>query len=329
MSRGTPATPNLARMEGIAWILAASLFFSLMGAMSKLVVPQVGVAVVLFWRSLIAALISLGALRAQRRSLRPGRPWLLLLRSILGLTAMGSFFWALGQIPLGTATTLLYTAPLLTVLLSGALLGEEPRRGAFVLTAVAFVGVALIVRPAFIAMEWGTFMALIAGLAAALARMAVRGMRDSDPPSRIVFGFSAFSALATAPVAFGVLKLGAQASPSTPSMWWPWLLGVGLTATAGQLTMTRAYSIEQANIVGPFSYATVLISYALGLFIWDEAMTWESGIGMTLVIGAGVMLSGAARAEAPSSNDHPQAKPVDGADMTSSDAAIEDQHARD
>lgn len=306
MSKGTPTTPHFARLEGIAWILAASLFFSLMGALSKIVVPQVGVAVVLFWRSLIAAVISLGALRAQRQALRPGRPWLLLLRSVLGLTAMGSFFWALGQIPLGTATTLLYTAPLLTVLLSGVLLGEEPRRGALVLTLVAFVGVALIVRPAVIAMEWGTLMALIAGLAAALARMAVRGMRATDSPSRIVFGFSTFSTLATAPLALGVLDLGLTASPSTASAWWPWLLGVGLAATAGQLTMTRAYSIEQANIVGPFSYATVLISYALGLFIWDESMTWESGIGMTLVVGAGVMLSGAARAEAPSSSDAPQ-----------------------
>ena len=56
-------------------------------------------------------------------------------RGLVGTSAMGLGFTALGLLPLPEATALGYAAPLLTVIFAAMFLGEEVR--AFRLTAVA------------------------------------------------------------------------------------------------------------------------------------------------------------------------------------------------
>ena len=52
-------------------------------------------------------------------------------------------------------------------------------------------------------------------------------------------------------------------------------------------------------MVGPLSYATVVLSYLLGLAFWSEVLSPEATVGMVLVVAAGVLLGRSAQAEAP------------------------------
>jgi len=63
--------------------------------------------------------------------------------------------------------------------------------------------------------------------------------------------------------------------------------------------MTQAYRVEQAHVVGPFSYATVIFSYVLGLVFWGEEISLEAGVGVLMVVGAGAVLSAGAKARPP------------------------------
>lgn len=288
----------MGRLAGIFWILLASLSFAIMGAATKVAVPVEGTLPVVFWRSVVVVAVSVGLIRLGGFSLRPGNWKLLLWRSFVGLMAMICFFWSLGRIPLGTANTLLYTSPLFTVLLAGVLLGEERRKWTLVLAAVAFAGVALVMRPSAMALDLGVGAALAAGFLAALAYIAVRKLRTSDPPARIVAWFSIFAGVVSLPFVL------TTPLPDTP-MRWVWLLAVGVFAAGGQLAMTQAYRVEQAHVVGPFSYATVVFSYALGLAFWDEEISLEAGMGVSLVVGAGALLSAGAKASDPNEADPP------------------------
>ncbi len=282
----------MGRLAGIAWIILASVAFSIMGVATKLAVPVEGTLPVVFWRSVIVFVVAFALARAQKVSLRPKRWGLLMWRSITGLVAMILFFWSLGQIPLGTATTLLYTSPLFTVLMAGAMLGERRQRRTFPLALLAFIGVGLVLGPDASTLGWGALAALAAGFLAALAYVAVRQLRASDPPARIVAFFSVVAALACAPAT--------RAAPLPDSFErWAWLAAVGLCAAGGQLCMTWAYRVEQAHVVGPFSYATVVISWAIGLIAWDEPLTALGALGVALVVGSGALLSGSADAEHP------------------------------
>ncbi len=264
-------------MEGVLWALGSSACFAGMGAFTKVAVPLAGVADVVFWRSVIVAAVSLGLALRKRQPLRPGRWGLLLARSGVGLVAMGLFFWSLGQVELGLANAMLYTSPIFLALLSWPLLRERVPLRAALAAGVGLAGVILIVRPGAVSLEVGLLAALGSGALAALAYIAVRRLRQSDPPERIVWFFAVFSSIFTLPFAI------------TSGPAWGWeaagpLAAVGLCAAGGQLAVTRAYALLEASQVGPLTNATVVFSWALGLAVWGESLGWVSGLGVGLVV---------------------------------------------
>ncbi len=290
------------RLVGVFWILFASTAFAGMGALTKAAHGHVGLFEIVFWRGAYSALVAWLLARRNGTSLRPGHPWLLFARSVVGLVAIMAYFSAIDRVPLGTATALLYTSPIFLVLLSGPVLGEERAAGAMPMVALAFAGVLLIVQPGVAPLDLGSLLALGAGLLSALAYLAVRRLRETDPPTRIVLWFSLFSVLVTAPVALTRLDALTWAAFGL-------LTAIGLTAAAGQLALTQAYRVERASVVGPYQYVTVALSYVIGLVGWDERLSLLAVAGIACIGVAGARLSGAAKAQAPP--PHPSALPTE------------------
>ena len=282
------------RLAGVLWMLLATASYTLMGAGTKVAVPIAGLAAVLFWRSVFITGLTWALARARGASIRPVNLTLLFWRSLAGFIAMVCYFWALSQVPLATAAALLYINPVLVVLLAGVLIGERVPRGTLPLTLIAFGGVALIMKPSMEGSELGAIAALVAGVMAAFAYLAVRKLRETDTTESIVMSFSVFCVLGAAPFAFS----GAFGDPfpDAPSTWMLFVL-VGLGAAGGQLAMTEAYRLERASVVGPFSYATVIWSALLGWAFFDEALDPLSTSGIALLLVAGMWLSRKANAE--------------------------------
>ena len=282
------------RLAGVLWMLLATASYTLMGAGTKVAVPIAGLAAVLFWRSVFITGLTWALARARGASIRPVNLTLLFWRSLAGFIAMVCYFWALSQVPLATAAALLYINPVLVVLLAGVLIGERVPRGTLPLTLIAFGGVALIMKPSMEGSELGAIAALVAGVMAAFAYLAVRKLRETDTTESIVMSFSVFCVLGAAPFAFS----GAFGDPfpKAPSTWMLFVL-VGLGAAGGQLAMTEAYRLERASVVGPFSYATVIWSALLGWAFFDEALDPLSTSGIALLLVAGMWLSRKANAE--------------------------------
>ncbi|MEO1267367.1 MAG: DMT family transporter [Myxococcota bacterium] len=279
------------RAAGILMMLAASACYAVMGALVKAGLGTVSVMGVVFWRSLVVMTVAWVLLRWEGASLKPGHgPWLAL-RCVAGFTAMSLFFTSIGTIDLGTAHTLVYMSPIVTVVLAALVLGERLYARTIPLVVLGFVGVLLIVRPGAVAVEAGTWMGLAAGVLAAVSYIAVRRLRGADPPARIVFWFAAFSVVLSG---LGYVWWGPLHGLSGRDL--ALLLGAGLAATGGQMLMTWSYRVEQAQVVGPFSYFTVVGSVVLGWAVWGEQPTGWSLTGMGCVILSGTLLSGVAKA---------------------------------
>ena len=276
------------RLAGILWMLLSTASYAVMGAGTKVAVPMAGLAAVLFWRSVFITAMTWALGRARGVSMRPVNVGLLFWRSVVGFIAMVCYFWALSQIPLATASALLYVNPILVVLLAGVLIKEHVPSGTLPLAMVAFLGVVIIMDPTSDGSQLGTLAALTAGVMAALAYLAVRKLRETDTTEGIVLSFSIFCVLGSAPFAFS----GAFGAPFPEQpMAWLLFLVIGLGAAGGQLAMTEAYRLEKASVVGPFSYATVLWSAALGWLLFDEPIGYESGLGILLLVASGGWLS--------------------------------------
>lgn len=282
------------RLAGILWILGASAGFAAMGALVKLARVELSAAQVVFWRSVVITLIAHRMVRSQGTSLRPGAPMRMALRCVFGTLAMYCFFASLAWLPLGTATALLYTSPIFTVVLAGPMLGERRGWRALALVAVAFGGVLLILKPSLDADLFAMGVALLGGGLAGWVYVIVRQLRTTDPPSRIVWWFAASAAAVTGPFAL------AEGLPTAPETW-ALVFGVGITAAIGQLGMTQAYRVEKASVIGPFSYATVVLSMFMGIGVFGEWPDRWSWLGTAIFVVAGVALarSGVKRAAPP------------------------------
>lgn len=293
MSSASRPAPPAHRLAGVFWMLVSTASYAVMGAGTKVAVPLAGLAAVLFWRSVFITLLTWTLGRARGVSMRPVNHRLLFARSVVGFIAMVCYFWALSQISLASASALLYTNPVLVVLLAGVLIGERVPQGTLPLSLAAFLGVCIVMDPTASETNLGAIAALVAGVMAAMAYLAVRQLRQTDTVEGIVLYFSVFCVLGSAPFAFS----GAfgDPMPEDPIAWLTFLI-IGLGAAGGQLAMTQAYRLERASVVGPFSYATVIWSALLGWWLFEEPVSLQSGLGIGLIILAGVWLSRRANA---------------------------------
>ena len=212
-----------------------------------------------------------------------------LLRGVLGITMMASFVYALKRLPLSTAYSIFFVAPLLITALSVPILGEHvgPRRWTAI--AIGLLGVLVVLRPTGegLLVDGKVSLAGVAVLVAAVgysvSAITVRVIARSDSTQAITFWLLALMALGA----------GALAVPD----WVPlqagdaWLIGgIGVAGALGQYTITEAFRLGEASLIAPLEYTALVWGVALDLALWGvlpDAVTW---IGAAIIIASGLYL---------------------------------------
>src|SRR5690606_15048772 len=119
----------------------------------KLSNAEANLGQILFFRGLPSALLLVLWAHTQSLSLRPLSWRMHGFRNLAGVGSMSLSFYAIGHLPLGTAVTLNYTAPLF---IAGWLLFTQPRPDLWRVLAVlfGFLGIVAVLRPAFTLEQW-------------------------------------------------------------------------------------------------------------------------------------------------------------------------------
>lgn len=215
----------------------SALFFALMGGLIREASSTVNNETVVFFRNLVGVLFFLPlALTRGIGPLRTRRPLSHLLRTTYGLGGMYCYFYALAHLPLTDAMLFSYAAPVFTPLIAHLWIKEPLTRRMMVATLVGFLGVLLVARPSGAVVAPIALVGIASSLMAACAFVSIREMSDSEPAYRIVFYFALFGTLFSAvPLAWAWQPLNGQELLL--------LLGAGLFASLGQLTMSQAYAL--------------------------------------------------------------------------------------
>lgn len=269
--------------RGAVFAIAAALAFAAMGAAIKFAAAELPNTMVVFLRNDFGLLIlAPWLLRPGLSGLATRRPLAHLLRAAVGLSAMYCFFYAIARMDLAGAVLLNYSQPLFIPFIAWLWLSERPPARLFPAVVIGFVGVALILKPDSGLISFPGLVGLASGLLAATAMVAIRRMADTEPTTRIVFYFTVFGTLISAvPAAL------AWHAPSAGA--WLAMLGAGAFATAGQLLLTRAYTLAPAAHVGSLIYAAVVFAAAFGWLFWNEVPDLLDAGGTLLVILAGTI----------------------------------------
>jgi drug/metabolite transporter (DMT)-like permease len=282
-------------LRGIGLKILSVTVFTMMAICIKASAPHVPPGEAVFFRSFFAMPVIIGWLALQsdlRHGLETRHPLGHLWRGLVGTSAMGLGFTALGLLPLPEATALGYAMPLLTVIFAAMFLGEQVR--AFRLTAVfiGLIGVVIVLLPnltlakpdgASAVQAVGAMAALLGAVFAALAQVFVRKLIHSEKTATIVFYFSlTASVLSLVTLPFGwVVPLPREAVL---------LVGAGLLGGVGQILLTESYRHAETGVIAPFEYVSMLLALVLGYLIFEEVPTRSMLIGAGLIVAAGLFI---------------------------------------
>ena len=267
----------------VLWMIFGSVCFGTMNALVKWTSFHADVWMIIMVRSAVIAFAVAIFAASRGLSLKVSDKRTMLLRCVVGLTAMILYFTALGRIPIGQAVTLQYTAPLFVALLSGRVIRERVEPVVALLVGTAFAGIVLIVSPDLSSIDSDALLALGSGFFAAMAYMYVRELRNTDSASSVVVWLAAFSVVGSI----------FQALPDVAGLEWKTvaaLIGIGIGAGGGQVGITMAYHRANAAWVSAFSYLTVIVATFYGFTLFNESLGASDWLGGLLIVGSGIAL---------------------------------------
>jgi len=270
-------------------MLLGSVSFALMAALTHAAGRHCDWQVVAFFRSLLVlAFVGLYA-RVRGARLVLWRPATLWMRSIAGSLSLVCTFYALTHLNPGSVLTITNMFPIWVAFLSWPLLGEWPAGRVWLAVACSAAGVALVQRPEAGADGAAVWVAFAASLSTAVAMLGLHQLQGVAAGA-VVVHFAAVSLLFCVgafllfPHSAGSLTLDSEAMFL--------LVGVGVTASVGQLLLTRAFAAGEPAKVSVVGLSQVVFALVLDVAWLGHRVDTVSLLGMALILGptAWVML---------------------------------------
>ena len=268
------------KVKGIIAILISAVGFSFMSVFFRLAgdlpVFQKSLA-----RNLVAMFIPMYFIFKYKQPLfgKLSSQPLLISRSTLGLIGVLLNIYAIDHMILSDADTLMKLNPFWTILLSLIFLNEKVRNYQFIAMIVAIAGMLFVVKPEFSSSMFPAIAGLLSGIFAASAYTCVRALSTREAPYTIVFYFSFFSIIVLIPFTIFTFE------PMTMTQVW-YLIGAGLSAAAGQIGITLAYSYAPAKDISIFTYASIIFTALFGFILFGESPDFYAVLGYMIIIAS-------------------------------------------
>ncbi|MDF9800369.1 drug/metabolite transporter (DMT)-like permease [Catalinimonas alkaloidigena] len=268
--------------RGVWYMIVSVFFFSCMGLMVKLV-PHIPSTQVVFFRSIISLVLSFLMLKRQNVSVWGNNRKYLLLRGMSGAVALILFYETLQHIPLASAVTIGFLAPIFTTLLGVFIIREGVYPLQWLFFLAAFGGVVMVqgfdnrITPFYF------IIGIIATFFSGLAQNFIRKLNTNEHPLVIIFYFP----LITTPIT-GIYSLFHWESPQA----WDWaiLIAIGLFTQFAQFFMTKSIQLEELSKVSIIRYLGIIYALAFGYIFFDETYNIYAYGGMAVAV-LGVILN--------------------------------------
>ncbi|GAA6143157.1 DMT family transporter [Hydrogenophaga sp. 5NK40-0174] len=276
--------------RGIVAMLSAMLWFSLMDAVLKELTASYPFIQIAALRGIVALplIVAWITWRGQWQQMRRIRWPLQIMRGAIGVPMLFLFTYALQTLPLSTAYTLFFVAPLLVTVFSVLILKEAVPATHWWIIGVGFLGVMVALRPGPSALS--DVPALMAGLAVlgaatcyAISAVTARLVGRTDSSESMVLVTLACISL------LGGLLAYPTWVPVKPAHGWL-LTGLAITGFLGQLSITDAFRHGKASAVAPFEYSALAWGVGLDWVIWQALPDGYTWLGAAIIVASGVYL---------------------------------------
>ncbi len=284
--------------QGVKFMLISAVCLSLMSAFAKVLTTSMSTIEIVFFRNIIGVvLISLTFLKTPIKQIG-GKPWLLFFRAAIGLLAMLSFFYNIAHISLSDAVTYSKLSPIFTAIFAMWFLREKIGFKGWMAIALGFTGMLFVMQPLGLILEKSHLFGFLNAVCAALAFTSIRELKKYYDTRSIVLSFMGigvlipFISMSISPyVQSDILSfmMGNFIMPTT--VQFIYLIGIGITASLGQVYMTKAYSSTKAGLIGAVGYSVIIFSLIIGLMLGDNLPNAYGIIGIIAIVSGGVLIA--------------------------------------
>jgi len=277
--------PAHSYLLGIYLKLASLVLFCTMDAMVKALGDTYGSFQLMLFRSIIAMapLAFLIWKAGGMKIVRSNRPWLQVVRIVVGFGSMFGFFYVFPRMPLVDAYAISFAAPLFMVALSVPMLGEPVGWRRWTAVVVGFLGVLIMLDPWGMEIHAMSLVVLGATFCYALSTVMLRLLSRHDSDVVALFWLS----LATSAASLvGAVPAWVWPTPID----WVWLIVMGLLGGIAQILNTRAWRLAPTAVLAPFDYTSIVLAVLFGYLWFKEEPSWTVWFGLPLVIGSGLYI---------------------------------------
>ena len=264
--------------KALLFMLISTASFSLMNAFIKYLEHIPGFQLV-FFRSITSFAFATTYLLKNKIPILGNQRKLLSLRAVFGLISMSLFFISFKYLPIGTAVSLRYIAPIFAAIFAVFLLKEKLKPIQFLFFLIAFVGVLILKGFDPNVSNTGMILVISASFFTGLVYVFIRKIGQKDHPVVVV---NYFMFLAT--LVGGIISVFIWVQPKG----WDWVLltSLGIFGYFGQVYMTKAFQAAATNRVAPIKYTEVIFTILIGVFWFQDDYSIWSFLGLFLIISA-------------------------------------------
>lgn len=279
----SPAASNVS--AGIVCMIVATIAFAVTHALSKWLVATYPVGQVMFSRSLVgfatcaAFLLPIHGTSVFATRI-PAAHWI---RGLSQSVSQTFSVLAFSLMPLASAISINFSAPLWTALVAIIWLKERAGPARWTALIVGFSGVLIVANPGLDSLTLGAGYALLNAIMLGTVTVAVRGMtRTESVKTLLIWQLATVLFFHTSLLVFGVRL------PTPHDL----LLFVmcGLANLVGQVFWTKALMLAPATAVSPFFYFMLVWAAAIGFVVWHNIPTPALMAGSCIVVASGLFL---------------------------------------
>lgn len=271
---------KIEKTKGTLLILASVCFYSVMACLIKSI-SHISVRQITFLRFLIGLIILCLAFMGGKIQLKFTNRPLLLMRGLVGCTAIFITYLAIIKLGLVKGTVILYSYPVFASLFGAWFLKERLGWSNAAALALGLTGLYLLIThkngwDGFFTIGLYEGVALLGAVLAGLAVVIIRKLHETETSWEIFFAQCAVgTAMLLGP---GIRQASAVTARETAI-----LLAIGLLATAGQLVMTQGFRYLPVKTGSLLALAEPVLNYLLGILIFAELVTFRSMSGSVLI----------------------------------------------
>jgi drug/metabolite transporter (DMT)-like permease len=220
------------------------------------------------------------------------RPRTLWFRSLTGSVSLLCTFYAFRHLPASDVIALTNMFPIWVAVFSWPLLGERPAPIVWLAVACSVGGAWLINQPNFSVStgegpapsQWGVVTATISSVLSALVVIGLNKLHRL-PSQAIVVHFSGVATLFCVAAMCSPLSTIRSTDFELGAVTVVKLVALGISATIGQIFLTKAFAVGSAAKVAVVALSQVVMCLAFELGFQIRGFHWLSILGMMLIVG--------------------------------------------